>query len=245
MAETILEEAARGGAVPEEDQEDSPWGLYQIDYGPRWATLSPEKGMVLCFNLPAEYVAEEGGPTNESEPLIEVALVVTERKNIQDGSILITGRSLGTSDPKFTPKMSGMFNRRTSFVHLCQQAENCPHYDLAVFHAVEVWLYAGTSFFRSYVTTAGKKVLKQVLDGISGPVVEEAPPGAAEKATRGDVRGKGMGGGPKTAKVKDKATGGRKEDGKLDKAAELRDRLQAIQDKKFKRPDKDGVVDLD
>eukprot|EP00438_Fugacium_kawagutii_P006077 Skav200578 [mRNA] locus=scaffold917:289673:295611:- [translate_table: standard] len=243
MATEVTEGRPEGAEGPGGEGEDSPWGLYQIDYRPRWAAMNPEPGMVICFNLPDQYIAEEGGPTNEAEPLVEVALVITDKRDMSDGSILLTGRSLGCSDPKFVGKMSGMFNRRTAYVHVCMVEAECAHLNLAVFHLVELWLYSGTTFYRSYVGAAGKKLLKQVLDGIMGEEAAE-PKGDGTKAVKTPSTGKGRGGEKKDSKKKEKEAPHR-EDTHEDKAAALRQRLRKIQEVKDKRKDKSGVIDLD
>lgn len=223
---------------PEErpaDDAESPWGLYSTDHLPRWSCLSPDRGMVIAFNIPADYITESGEVFESGADPVEMSLVIMEKQILEDGSYLIGGRSLGTNDTRFTPRMSSLFKRKSSFVHICPGAMSCSHEGLAVFHLTTLWLYSNSGFYRSYVGSAGKRLLKQALEAISGIEAEELPEDDAGKVPTHDVAAKGKGG--VDPKKRERERGKEKDPGKdakerVSQADELRKKLRDIQCKK-------------
>lgn len=219
-------EEPKGLEVP-----DTPWGLYQVDDAARWSMFSPERGMVVVFNLPRDFLIETGEEVAENGEEVEMALVITERRVMDDGSYLLTGKSLGVSDGRFNSRMSSMFNRKVSYVHVCPGVFDCQHAEAGVFHVTTLWLYSHSSFHRAYVGTGGKRILKSALAEITGEEVEEVPEEGGTRGKKKAATGKGRGGDPKRTKDKE-GEDGQDAKGREDKAKELRQRLKEIQARK-------------
>ena len=102
-----------------------------------------------------------------------------------DGSIDLYVKSLGCDDPDVTKKLSGIFNRREGYLHLCMSVP-CPVSDGNYLHVTRFRQYSLEGFDREYLTAHMRSPMKKWMEE-SGETAEEeeAPPGEEAAALPG------------------------------------------------------------
>lgn len=170
-----------GPGLEEEESPDllSPWGEYKAVDTRRWASFMPQRGMVIKCVLPFEFVSSEAFELTDIAQ-VEAAFVILDKHYLVDGSLKLDVKSLGCTSAVMNTQLSNIFNRRPGSIHICAGFSVCEAPPECKFHLVELFLCAGVGFASPYVGTAGKKILKQVLDSIAGAEVNGDDPHGEE-----------------------------------------------------------------
>ena len=192
--------------VPNAEESDerlrAVYGLYEATDTWRWSLFCPRRGDVIVVKVPIPVAPEEG---------VYGAFAVLTRTMLSDGSLILAVKSLGSSNAATTVQLSRSFNRRPGCIHICHGIGECEVLDEeVVFHSKTVELADGATFSAPYVGASGRRMLKQVRDGLEGdgeePEPGETPEGhlpepmadPAKDRERREKAGKGDGGTTKT-----------------------------------------------
>eukprot|EP00438_Fugacium_kawagutii_P001102 Skav235080 [mRNA] locus=scaffold2106:55022:57632:- [translate_table: standard] len=199
-----------------------------------------EPGTIIECYLPPDYAMKD---------FVMASFLVVHKEIEDDGSLSLTAKSLGSSDPEVTKKLSGAFNRKEGIIHVCTSEDFCTFITKPVFHLRRLAIRDPRTFNPPYLQAAGRRLLK----GGTGADEGKAPPPEKrveeEKATpknKASKRkkpeggtGKGTGGGTRKAPGPKEASGSEAKD-----YAALRKRLEELRDKTASKR-KPPVEDLD
>ena len=180
------------------------WGLYSATYPDDWGRLQFCPGDIILTTLPMSFSEAEG---------VQGVFVVVGSFQDGVGGWVAQVRSLGSSSPEVTQKMSTTFNRRSGYLHFCRDLEEC-YSELVAFHVRVFTLADPVGFQSEHVGPTGRKLLKQLLHDMGleksredreeveeveevkrkkvGERPEKEKPGTEEKLRRRE-RGKGGG----------------------------------------------------
>ena len=175
------------------------YGTYSVKDTLGWVAMNPAKGDVLVTLVPPEVA--------EVEDIIG-AFVVVNTKMMPDGSLMMGVKSLGTTDPDCTSKLSSLFNRKAGTIHLCAGDYPCTIEEDCTFHSKEVEWLDGESFKADYVGATGKRLLSKVISEVQEEEkAEKARRQKEERRQRGTDttpgHGKGRGNGADCPETKD------------------------------------------
>ena len=94
-----------------------------------------------------------------------------------DGSMDLYVKSLGCDDPDTTKKLSGLFNRREGYLHVCMK-DPCPFSESYYKHVKRLRLFTWEGFHREYITAYMRSQAKKWLEEEIDDAEEEGvPPG--------------------------------------------------------------------
>eukprot|EP00438_Fugacium_kawagutii_P033475 Skav230628 [mRNA] locus=scaffold1673:177569:180303:+ [translate_table: standard] len=164
-------ELHQGRSVREREEEPRPipsrWGEYSIAREEEWLTLELRIGDIFTADL--------GGP-EEDGTTAEAAFLAVGAEAPLEGSQIIEAKSLGASMTVWNATLSRQFNRRPGHIHVCPGVDKCDVVDGVDYHVRRLTLHDPSDLGIPYISSAGKKLIKQLMDG---------PPKV--KRPRGDV----------------------------------------------------------
>ena len=152
------------------ETEPARWGLYSATYPEEWAKLQFSPGDVFTATVPSDFAGSLG---------VQASFVVLGSFLDGAGGLVAQVRSLGSSVAEVTTRLSSSFNRRSGYIHLCRDVEECEYQDGVVFHLRVLQLQDPVDFQADYVGAAGKRLLKQIMaeHGIGGEKEGTGVPG--------------------------------------------------------------------
>ena len=119
---------------------------------------------------------------------------------VEDGSLALLVRCLGSSNVDLYRTMGSRFNRRKGHLHLCQEAD-CQSFAEGEVHLTSLVLRPGSNYSAGFLTAHGKRLLRDVAtaEAEAGEEAEQDGPSAPEEETLGERErflkaGKGVGG---------------------------------------------------
>ena len=98
-----------------------------------------------------------------------------------DGSLDLLVKSLGSSNQKTTTAMSSTFNRKAGHIHLCMESGYCSVTEGIALHVQELELHDSSDLSIDFVGASGKRMLKQVLEGLEEEALEPPLPAREEE----------------------------------------------------------------
>ena len=159
-----------------EDGED--YGNYNLCDPVRWAEIAPRRGDVVEAMLPIA-----AGRSVEAV----VAFLVLSYTVVEDGSLALLVRCLGSSNVDLYRTMGSRFNRRKGHLHLCQEAD-CQSFAEGEVHLTSLVLRPGSNYSAGFLTAHGKRLLRDVAtaEAEAGEEAEQDGPSAPEEGTLGE-----------------------------------------------------------
>lgn len=218
---------------PEADVEEgfSPWGAYSIQDFSSWVILSPNRGDVIECELPPSFCFIDG---------VVAAFLVVGKIIGEEGDFILEVRSLGSTDPGTTARMSSIFNRRTGYIHICSGLTCTFEGEAIAFHLKQLNLWSGETFNAGYMGQAGRKMLKSYHEigvspmeaGAPEDEVQEVPDEAEQPVPDGRKPKEGE----KEKKEPGRASGRRKtQEPEAKDYAHLRQRLDSVKRKRLEK----------
>ena len=179
--------------VLEEGKEFSLEGDYK-----EWADHTPSRGAVIEIHLPdTDY---------EPAPEVSVGFLVMESAIGRDGSAGVEVKYLGGGDKDLGKEFSGIFNRRTGYIHLCS-GKPCFEEEEYGLHTTRYKIFTVNGCDRPYMTPSVHRQINKWLGPPKGPAEISRPKVKAK-------RGKAVGDPPSL--------------GKKEEVAGLRDKLESL-----------------
>ena len=126
--------------------------------------LNPQPGEVIEV-----WLAASDHPSNAN---LWAGFLVMEVTHTALLSLAIRAKFLGVNDAGLAKELSGRFNRRAGWIHLCS-SRPCTEPDDYVLHATQIRWWSLEGFQPSYLTPAVRRQLKKWLEGDGIPVPTE------------------------------------------------------------------------